>query len=259
MGKPLTRPSLVLPFSLAQTRQRHLTHLLPHAFSHPPIPSNAKPRARGPPKGTFLFPTPALPPAPLPLKEYHGSSRQTEPAVGSPAPAIPTVEGQDPAGASASGSVDPAAASADTPTATKAKSKKQERYSAPAHEIDCIARVTLTIGPVSYPGTELWIGRFVEPKGEAKTIRQREKGDKLPRAEKKERKKPAIPGMSQAGPGVRPMAGFRPPARPMVPLGPPPRMPGGPLPRPPGGPPTRPPIVSMATWLESSTYARNPH
>ncbi|KAL7424791.1 hypothetical protein Q5752_000475 [Cryptotrichosporon argae] len=34
----------------------------------------------------------------------------------------------------------------------------------PAHEIECIARVTLVAGPSVFSGSELWIGRFVEPR-----------------------------------------------------------------------------------------------
>ena len=244
----LTFASLVLPFSLTQTRQRHLTHLLPHIFSHPPIPSNAKPRARGPPKGTFLFPTPAPLAAPLPLKEYHGSSRHLELEKASSAPLTPNVDTQGPIEARSPGAANSITASGVTGPAPKIKTKKMERHNAPAHEIDCIGRVTLTIGPISYPGTELWIGRFVEPKGEAKTIRQRDKTEKLPKAERKDKKRPAIAGMSQTGPTVKTSTGYRPFDRPIIPLGPPTRMPGGPMPRPPPGPtPTRPPIVRI--WL----------
>ena len=129
--------SLVLRYSLSRTRQHHLDHLLPLIFSHPIIPAHNKPRARGPPKSTFLFPTPPPLTQPLPFKEYHGPQEPIEPS-------------------SSGGNGLPAGKSR--------KSQKTGEVEPPAHEIECIARVTLTVGPIEYPGTELWIGRFVEPR-----------------------------------------------------------------------------------------------
>ena len=148
--------SLVLPFSLTQTRQRHLAHLLPHAFSHPPIPSHSKPRARLPPRSTFLFPTPPPPVQPLPLKEFHGAHRSSKATTQDS-----SVEGRSP----------------DASPAPKTKSKaKAKELGAPAHETECISRITLSIGPLSFPGTELWVGRFVEPRSEP--IKRERKKDK---------------------------------------------------------------------------------
>lgn len=256
----LTR-SLALPFSLTQTRQRHLTHLLPRIFSHPPIPSHSRPRARPPPKGTFLFPTPAPAEPPLPLKEYHAPTKALPSASSAPlppgSPAPGTLGTSDPAGPS---------------RPQKPKAKGKERSIAPAHEIECIARVTLSIGPVSYPGTEVWMGRFVNPRadqpnGPRKRERVETPGGAVPKKRKhegtvssvaKEKKKhlPAIAGMS-VKPGPTPS--FRPPRPPVAG---PSRAPGTPSApasatpatrpppasssagRPPGAAPVRPPIVS---------------
>jgi len=254
--------SLVLPFSLTQTRQRHLTHLLPHIFSHPPIPSHSRPRARPVPKGTFLFPTPAPPEPPLPLKEYHAPARPLPSATSAP------TNSQSPGSATAEMPEQPGQSRPPKP-----KAKAKERSIAPAHEIECIARVTLSIGPISYPGTEIWMGRFVNPRvDQPNGPRKREKGDTpsgaVPKKRKheggapatvKEKKKhlPAIAGMAvkpgPPAPGIRPP---RPPvAGPSRPSGPPP---GAPAPRPPaagtgvgrppGAPRARPPIVRPC-WL----------
>ena len=218
---------MVLPFSLAQTRQRHLTNLLPHIFSHPPIPSHSRPRARPLPRGKLLFPTPT-PKVPLPSKEYHAPDK-TSTASSTP---VPTVEGQT-----------------QNDAQPKGKGKNKERDAAPAHEIECIARCTLTIGPISYPGTELWIGKFVEPYHDMlKSYKRREKApmrDPLDKRPKADKKRPVYSSLLP-NPGSSAFAQHRPthdkPIAGMVP-----RDPGGPMPRPP--PPTapspRPPIVSQ--------------
>ena len=250
----------MLPFSLLQTRQRHLTHLFPHLFSHPPIPSHSRPRARPIPKGTFLFPTPAPPELPLPLKEYHAPAKPPPSALTAPPPPDSPAPGTP-------GTPDPAGQS----RPSKPKAKGKERAIAPAHEIECIARVTLSIGPISYPGTEVWMGRFVNPRGDQPNgPRKREKGDApvgaVPKKRKhdggrpaavKEKKKhlPAIAGMSVK---TGPAPGTRPPQQPVAGPSRPPGMPpapstGAPAPRPPvpGRPPgatsTRPPIASPRT------------
>jgi len=135
----------VLPYSLTLTRQHHLTHLLPHIFSHPIVPAHSRPRARGPPKSTFLFPNPPPPTLPLPSKEYHGPLKPVDTNASREGSAPATPDGQ-----------------ATTPSPNKPKKSFNTTGESPAHEIECIARVTLTIGPISYPGTELWVGRFME-------------------------------------------------------------------------------------------------
>ncbi|RXK40286.1 hypothetical protein M231_02400 [Tremella mesenterica] len=146
--------SLVLSYSLTQSRLHHINHLLPHIFSHPLIPSHSRPRARPPPKSTFLFPTPPPLVQPLPNPEYHGPSS---------GPSTPAPDGDD------------------TPK-VKGKNKRDRETEAPAHEIECIARVTLSIGPISYPDTELWVGRFVQPQTVIKKVRakpDKEKRDSI--------------------------------------------------------------------------------
>ena len=115
-------------------RQHHLTHLLPHIFSHPIVPVHSRPRTRGPPKSTFLFPTLLPPTHPLPNKEYHDTTK------------------------TASSSTPP------EPPKKTSKSLSADKEEPPAHQTECIARITLSIGPISYPGTELWVGQFVEPR-----------------------------------------------------------------------------------------------
>ncbi|OCF55370.1 hypothetical protein L486_06853 [Kwoniella mangroviensis CBS 10435] len=146
--------SLVLPYSLTQTRLHHLTSLFPHIFSHPPIPSHSKPRARQPPKGTFHFPTPPPPMQPLPHPEYHGPTIPVESST--PGPGEPS-KSQEPN--------DPSSISTSNPKSSRsARSKKTNDVEWPAHEIECISRCTLSVGPISFPETEIWIGRFVEPR-----------------------------------------------------------------------------------------------
>lgn len=188
----LISSSSILHYSLLQTRQRHMAQLLPHIFSHPPIPSHARPRARAPPKSQFLFPTPPPPVQPLPYPEYHGPKPPEKPKdkAGSKeappsAPSTPkpgdddgmSSETKDQA-TSSRGDEDNAspaeieakgAEATDTPAPKTARQRKNKpaaaaEEDAPAHETECIARVTLSVGPISYPETELWVGRFVEPR-----------------------------------------------------------------------------------------------
>lgn len=143
----------MLHYSVVAGRQHHLEHLLPRLFSHPAIPANSRPRARPPPKGTFLYPTPPPLVHPLPHREYHAPTPTTKKPVdtnGSPAPdAAEVVESKR-----------------RKYGRNKGKSKADENQ-APAHDIECIARVTLSIGPFSFPDTELWVGRFVQPRAAA--------------------------------------------------------------------------------------------
>ncbi|WWC66517.1 uncharacterized protein I206_100420 [Kwoniella pini CBS 10737] len=146
--------SLVLPYSLTQTRYHHLTSLLPHIFSHPAIPSHSKPRARPPPKGTFLFPTPPAPIQPLPNPEYHGPSLSAEaPKQGDSSKSAGTTE------VPLTGTPPPTGK-----PSRPSRPKKPINEEWPAHEMECISRCTLSVGPISFPGTEIWVGRFVEPK-----------------------------------------------------------------------------------------------
>ncbi|KAK4686235.1 hypothetical protein P7C73_g3890, partial [Tremellales sp. Uapishka_1] len=162
--------SLVLSYSLAYSRNSHTQNLLPHIFTHPPIPSHNKPRARPLPRTTFLFPTPPPPLPPLPANEYHGPL--------APRPPAPTPTSAAPAASLSTNPLQPAPIPS-SPVASTSKPPKSSKKAVepPAHEIECIARVTLTIGPVSYPGTELWIGKFVEPR----VIYKREKGKRAER------------------------------------------------------------------------------
>ncbi|WRT64243.1 uncharacterized protein IL334_001174 [Kwoniella shivajii] len=181
--------SLVLPYSLVQTRIYHRTSLFPHIFSHPVIPSHNKPRARPPPKGTFIFPTPTALIHPLPHTEYHGPLRPhiAESSTSIPVPIPPTVPGES---SNSHEHNNPSASTSTPPPTTKGsrtpRSKKTahaEEVEWPAHEIECISRCTLTVGPISYPGTEIWLGHFVEPR-----ITQAKKERAKP-GEKKEKRK----------------------------------------------------------------------
>jgi hypothetical protein len=256
--------SLVLPYSLTQTRLHHLAHLLPHIFSHPPIPSHSKPRARGPPKSTFLFPTPPPLVQPLPLPEYHGPRKPLD-TPESPGHGVDTPDGGDGSGRKVPPPSSPATATTTSKEKGKGKGKssssKKSDEDVPAHEIDCIARVTLSVGPISFPGTELWVGRFVEPragptrvarvrpkekdKGEQSgTKRERPKVPKSERAEKREKRRSmaedaamrrARMSAAQTGsPGA-----VRPPGPPGS-YGPPGPGAAGPSARPPPRPPARP-------------------
>lgn len=163
--------SLVLAQSITQTRLRHQQKLLPHIFSHPPIPSNLKPRARPPARSTFTYPTPAPSALPLPYREYHGPHLKNAPEVLNQASgsASPVPGGDDIKMGAASGArTERTAAEAKASKAAKRAAKLDEAY--PAHETECIARITLSIGPFSYPDTELWVGRFVEPKKDGQKV-----------------------------------------------------------------------------------------
>ncbi|TYJ57547.1 hypothetical protein B9479_001629 [Cryptococcus floricola] len=157
--------SMVLPYSLTQTRHHHLTSLLPLAFTHPPIPSHNKPRAKPLPKGVFMFPTPPPLVHPLPTREYYG-----------------------PKESGIIGDLSPSATPPPTPTPGPPLAKRKrmaEVIEPPAHEIECIARVNVSFGPMSFPNTELWIGRFVEPRA-ARTKKERARpGEKKERERKR--------------------------------------------------------------------------
>lgn len=224
-------------------------------FSHPVIPANSRPRARPPPKGTFLWPTPPPLVHPLPNREYHAPTKT---------PSSNTAASTPPVG---DGTPEPPAGTNDLPGTIKRKygrgkgkgKEKMDVVEAPAHEIECLARVTLSIGPISFPDTELWVGRFVQQRAAAP------KPPKMPR-EKQERKRPTAaadgagsgpkrprmkPGPVPRQPAVRPTANppyhpaagpsnYRPPPRPVGAPGPPypgqfgqPGPPGPPRPPPP--------------------------
>ncbi|WVW82399.1 hypothetical protein I302_104406 [Kwoniella bestiolae CBS 10118] len=146
--------SLVLPYSLTQARLHHLTSLFPHIFSHPPIPSHSKPRIRPPPKGTFIYPTPSTPIHPLPNPEYHGPTITAESSSPAPGESSKSQDTTDP-----NATPQPTSKSSRPP-----RPKKVQEVEWPAHEIECISRCTLSVGHISFPGTEIWIGRFVEPR-----------------------------------------------------------------------------------------------
>ncbi|WWD17789.1 hypothetical protein CI109_102231 [Kwoniella shandongensis] len=190
--------SLVLPYSLTQTRHHHLTSLLPHIFTHPPIPSHSKPRARPPPKGTFLFPTPPPLVHPLPSKEYHGPLKPVEVNMAT------TPNEGDPSTST------PPPASATKPARQPKPKKISDEAEPPAHEIECISRCTLSVGPVSFPGTEVWIGRFVEPRetrpkkerarpGERKEKRKSLAEETASRRARRARPKPSATGSTEPG------------------------------------------------------------
>jgi len=213
----------VLPYTLTLTRQHHLTHLLPHIFSHPIVQAHNRPRARGPPKSTFLFPTPPPPNVPLPMREYHGPLRPIEVT------------------ASREDSTDPANPDRpSTPASEKpkkgAKSTRSE-VEPPAHEMECIARVTLSIGPISYPGTELWLGRFVELRAPP------------PKKEKREKVKRQSFAEASAARRARPSTTPQTPSVPSVPSGPAQRVPFGPPPPPRSSAPA--PLVTPRSNLVS--------
>ncbi|CAD6568818.1 MAG: hypothetical protein TREMPRED_004786, partial [Tremellales sp. Tagirdzhanova-0007] len=183
--------SLVLPYSLTLTRQHHLTHLLPHIFSHPIVPVHSRPRIRGPPKSAFLFPTPPPPTQPLPNKEYHDA---------------------------------PKSATSSTPTELPKKTSKSisgDKEEPPAHQTECIARITLSIGPISYPGTEIWVGQFVEPRI---APLMKEKTNKAPRHSLNDTaaaRRATLSNTSQASPipreGATPRSSLVPPPRSTLP------------------------------------------
>ena len=154
--------SLVLSYSTQQTRQHHLRHLLPLVFSHPPVPSYNRPKPRFFSRKSLLGPPPPAPYLPLPIPEYHGPIDDKEER------SVPTTPADD------------LEATSTTQHGESSKPKKKSRKqdsSVPAHEIECMARATLGIGPVSYLDTELWVGRFVEPR---RGPYRREKVRKIP-------------------------------------------------------------------------------
>ncbi|WVO12989.1 hypothetical protein L204_100598 [Cryptococcus depauperatus] len=182
--KPLLNAaeSLVLPYSLIQTRHHHLTSLFPLVFSHPPIPSHNRPRAKPLPKGVFMFPTPPLPANPLPTREYHGP--KDTPLVGNLSPLSAQSPGPAPL------------------PKPPVKRKTIGEVEPPAHEIECIARVTVTIGPISFPNTELWVGHFVEPRA-AKPRKERAKpGERKERERKRREELDRLRISGQVGPST---------------------------------------------------------
>lgn len=176
---------MILQYSLIQTRYHHLNHLLPHVFSHPAVPAHSRPRARPPPKGTFLYPTPK-PVVPLPAREYHAPLKKDKGKKD---------EDLDKGGDKGKADAEHAAEckegeNKDEVAAKKKGGRRKPRASegtpAPPHEIECIARVTLQVGPISFPNTELWVGQFVqEREGAGGTVRMRP-----PKAPKEPREKP---------------------------------------------------------------------
>lgn len=145
---------------MVATRQHHLKHLLPHMFSHPVVPANNRPRARPPPRGTFLWPTPPPLVHPLPHREYHTPSEASTSKLPDPADG-PNDDTSNQPGTAAEG----AGQIKRKYGRNKGKAKgKADGNEAPAHDIECLARVTLSIGPISFPDTELWVGRFVQPR-----------------------------------------------------------------------------------------------
>ncbi|BEI87904.1 uncharacterized protein CcaverHIS019_0106220 [Cutaneotrichosporon cavernicola] len=201
--------SLVLQYSILKTRYHHMRHLLPLIFTHPPVPAHNRPRLRPSGKKEFVFPTPAPPPQPLPSAEYHGPStkEKKKKAKGKEKETDNTTDADKDKDEDKSG---------DESEEPK-KGKKKEQL-APAHEIECISRVTLQVGPMSFPNTELWVARFVPPRqGSAATVRGRLKSMAEPRKPKepkpkdakepkeKVRKERALPRMSiDGGPAKRP-------------------------------------------------------
>ncbi|WVQ97383.1 hypothetical protein IAU59_004495 [Kwoniella sp. CBS 9459] len=176
------KDSLVLPYSLNQTRHHHLTSLLPHIFTHPTVPSHSRPRARPPPKGTFIFPTPSSLVHPLPAREYHGPFRTAGESSSSPGPSNITPDQADPSSYTS------------TPKGSRPKPKKvpipyPDEIQPPAHDIECISRCTLSVGPISFPGAEIWIGRFVEPRVTVPKKERARPGERKERLKEKEEKK----------------------------------------------------------------------
>lgn len=181
---------MILQYSLIQTRYHHLNNLFPHIFSHPAVPAHSRPRARPPPKGTFLYPTPK-PVAPLPAREYHAPLKKDKGKKD---------KGKDSDDAEKDGEKgkEEDAKEGENKDEVEAKKKGSRRKAkaaegtpAPPHEIECIARVTLQVGPMSFPNTELWVGQFVEEReGVGGTVRMRPpKAPKEPKP-KEPREKP---------------------------------------------------------------------
>lgn len=94
----------------------------------------------------------------------------------------------------------------------KGKGKANE-VEPPAHDIECVARVTLSIGPISFPDTEIWVGRFVQPRAAA----PRPARAKLDQSEKQRMKEERIAAKRARQPGpptTTNPASYRPPYRP---------------------------------------------
>ncbi|WVF70539.1 hypothetical protein IAT40_005330 [Kwoniella sp. CBS 6097] len=191
------KDSLVLPYSLSQTRQHHLTSLLPHIFTHPPIPSHSKPRARPPPKGTFIFPTPLTLVHPLPAREYHGPVRIAESSSPGPSTSTPQAQAQAQAKKLQVDQTDPSSSTLKGRSRPR-KEPYPDQIQPPAHEIECISRCTLSVGPISFPGAEIWIGKFVEPRI---TLPKKERARP---AERKEKRKSTLVDDSAAKKTPRP-------------------------------------------------------
>ena len=192
--------SLVLHCSLVASRQRHIQHLFPHVITHPALTSHQRTRPKVQRLSSLLGPAPP-PEWPLPALEYH----------------------------------DPAKAS--DKKKKKAAEDETRRPPAPAHEAECIARVTLTVGPLSYPDTELWVGRFVDPKTYVKP-----KVSRPPRPQ--DEQKASTTTVKTAKPSTKPPATASNPARPPA-HRPPSNLAG--LSRPPSMPTARPPPAGGVT------------
>lgn len=112
-----------------------------------------------------MFPTPPPPVHPLPTREYHGPRDLLN---------------------EASPSATPPANPASTPVPPQPKGRKRSgEPEPPAHEIECIARVTLALGPMSFHGTELWVGRFVEPRANKPKKERAKPGERREREKKR--------------------------------------------------------------------------
>ena len=163
----------MLHYSLLQTRQRHLNHLLPRVFSHPPTASNSRARNRPAIPPTF-YPTPSAPAPPLPALEYHGPRKDKD----------KTKDRDEDSDKHGVQDEDTSRNQVEGNEKGKSLSKRAERAArldelAPAHEIDCIARVTVSIGAFSYADTEVWIGQFVDPEAYIKPTKIKEKEKKV--------------------------------------------------------------------------------
>lgn len=221
MGWLKLTPSMILQYSLIQTRYHHINNLFPHIFSHPAVPAHSRPRARPPPKGTFLYPTPK-PVTPLPAREYHAPLKKDKGKKD---------KGKDTDDAEKDGEKRKEEDHKDGENKDEAEAKKKggrrkakaaEGTPAPPHEIECIARVTLQVGPMSFPNTELWVGQFVEEReGAGGTVRMRPpKAPKEPKP-KEPREKPREKRPSEREPKKkepkRPRTSATVPARPTRP------------------------------------------
>lgn len=183
---------MILQYSLIQTRYHHLNNLLPHIFSHPAVPAHSRPRARPPPKGTFLYPTPK-PVVPLPAREYHAPLKKDKGKKGKGGETDDAEKDEDKEKEEERKVGDNKDEIEGKKKGGRRTAKLAEGVSAPPHEIECIARVTLQVGPMSFPNTELWVGQFVEEReGVGGTVRMRPpKAPKEPKIKEPREKRPS--------------------------------------------------------------------